>query len=163
MTANIEAITPPAKAADLALAAAGSGAVTAADRTLDAMTRQIDLPARVLLSLLFLASGVEKITAVAATQGYMGAFGVPAVLLWPAAAFEIGSGVLLLAGFGIRPLALALAGWCVLTAAIFHTAWADQVQQVMFLKNMTMAGGFLMLAKTGSLQMSLDGRRRQRI
>ena len=122
----------------------------------DVITNRVDVPARVLMSLLFLASGVGKISAVAATQAYMQAFGVPGVLLWPAAAWEITAGVFLLIGLGIRPLALLLAGWCLLTAAIFHVAWADQIQQLMFLKNMTMAGGFLMFAKTGSWGMSVD-------
>jgi hypothetical protein len=59
----------------------------------DVVTNRVDVPARVLMSLLFLASGVGKISAVAATQGYMKAFGVPGVLLWPAAAWEITAGV----------------------------------------------------------------------
>jgi putative oxidoreductase len=127
-----------------------------AARWVDAITIRVDVAARVLMSLLFLASGVGKISAVANTQAYMQAYGVPGALIWPAAAYEIIAGVFLLIGLGIRPLALLLAGWCLLTAAIFHMAWADQVQQMMFLKNMTMAGGFLMLAKTGSWGMSVD-------
>jgi putative oxidoreductase len=128
----------------------------AVTRWIDVTANRVDLPARVLMSLLFLASGVGKISAIAATQAYMKAFGVPGVLLWPAAAWEIIAGIFLLIGLGIRPLALLLAGWCLLTAAIFHIAWADQIQQMMFLKNLTMAGGFLMLAKTGSWGMSVD-------
>ena len=84
------------------------------------------------------------------TQAYMRAFGVPGVLVWPAAAWEIGGGVLLLIGLWTRPLALLLAGWCMLTAFIFHTAFAYQIMMMMFLKNMTMAGSFLLLAKTGA-------------
>src|ERR1700722_11349730 len=120
------------------------------------VTEPIDFLARGLISLLFLASGFSKVTAVAATEGYMEVYGVPSFLLWPAAALELTGGVLLLVGLGIRPLSLVLAGWCLLTAAIFHTAWSDQIQQMMFLKNMTMAGGFLMLAKTGSWSASID-------
>ena len=107
----------------------------------------IDLPARVLMAVLFLLSGFGKVTAVAATQAYMAAHGVPGVLLWPAAAFEIGAGVLLLLGLGLRLLGLALAAWCLLTALIFHTAFSDQDQMINFLKNLTMAGGFLLLAE----------------
>jgi putative oxidoreductase len=125
-------------------------------RWIDVIANRVDVPARGLMSLLFLASGVGKLSAVSATQAYMQAFGVPRVLIWPAAAWEITAAVLLLIGLGIRPLALLLAGWCLLTAVIFHIAWADQIQQVMFLKNMTMAGGFLMLSKTGFWGRSVD-------
>jgi putative oxidoreductase len=122
-----------------------------------ALTRWGDGPARALMSLLFLLSGVGKLSAVAATQGYMNAYGVPGALIWPAAAWEIGGGVLLLIGLWTRPLALLLAGWCLLTAFIFHTAFADQNQMINFLKNMVMAGGFLLLARTGAPGLSVDG------
>ena len=117
----------------------------------------VDLPARILMSALFLLSGVGKVTAVAATEAYMAVYGVPAILLWPAAALEIGSGVLLLLGLGLRPLGLLLAGWCLLTALIFHTAFADQNQLINFLKNLAMAGGFLLLAGRGAPGFGLDG------
>jgi len=123
------------------------------------LSRWVDAPARVLMSALFLLSGISKLTAVSATQGYMAAYGVPAVLVWPAAAFEIGSGALLLLGLWTRPLGVLLAGWCLLTAAIFHTAFADQNQLINFLKNLAMAGGFLLLARAGATGLSLDGRR----
>lgn len=124
--------------------------------------RWIDAPARTLMSALFLLSGVDKLTSMTATQGYMAAYGVPTVLIWPAAAFEMGSGVLLLLGLWTRPLGLLLAGWCLLTAAIFHTAFADQNQLINFLKNLTMAGGFLLLARAGVTGLSLDARRTDR-
>jgi putative oxidoreductase len=50
----------------------------------------------------------------------------------------------------IRPISLLLAGWCILTAAIFHTAFSDLNQLMNFFKNLTMAGGFLTLARNGS-------------
>ncbi|MBV8653234.1 MAG: DoxX family protein, partial [Alphaproteobacteria bacterium] len=127
-------------------------------RWVETVTERIDLPARALMALLFLASGFGKVTAVGPTQAYMAAYGVPGFLSWPAAALELTGGALLLAGLAVRPLSLVLAGWCVLTAAIFHTAWSDQIQQMMLLKNLTMAGGFLMLAKSGSWSASLDAR-----
>jgi putative oxidoreductase len=123
------------------------------------LPRWADAPARLLMSALFLLSGIGKLTAVSATQGYMAAYGVPAVLVWPAAAFEIGSGALLLLGLWTRPLGVLLAGWCLLTAAIFHTTFADQNQLINFLKNLAMAGGFLLLARAGATGLSLDGRR----
>jgi putative oxidoreductase len=123
------------------------------------LPRWVDAPARLLMSALFLLSGIGKLTAVSATQGYMTAHGVPAVLLWPAAAFEIGSGALLLLGLWTRPLGVLLAGWCLLTVAIFHTAFADQNQLINFLKDLAMAGGFLLLARAGATGFGLGGRR----
>ena len=120
------------------------------------LPRWTDAVARLLMSLLFLISGVGKLTASAATQGYMAAYGVPGTLVWPAAAWEIGGGLLLLIGLWTRPLALLLAGWCLLTAAIFHTGFADPNQMINVLKNLTMAGGFLLIARTGAPGLSVD-------
>lgn len=121
------------------------------------MPKWVDLPARVLMSLIFLISGFGKLAGAAAAQGYMAAYGVPGFLVWPAAAWEIGAGALLLVGLWIRPLALLLAGWCLLTAVIFHTAFADQTQLINFLKNVAMAGGFLLIAGNGAPGLGLDG------
>jgi putative oxidoreductase len=135
-------------------------------RWVETVTGRIDLPARALMALLFLASGFGKLWDVAGTQAYMATYAVPGFLSWPAAALELTGGALLVVRLEVRPLSLVLAGWCVLTALIFHTAWSDQIQQMMFLKNLTMAGGFLMLAKSGSWSASLDARRaagRQRL
>ena len=118
--------------------------------------RWVDAPARALMSALFLLSGFGKLAAVAPTQAYMQAYGVPEILVWPAAAWEIGAGVLLVIGFATRPLAALLAGWCLLTAVIFHTAFTNQNQMINFLKNLTMAGGFLVLATVGSSRLSVD-------
>lgn len=103
--------------------------------------------ARLLMALLFLVSGISKLGAVEKTQQYMEAYGVPGYLIWPAAALEINGGLLLVLGIHVRTVAIAFAMWCLLTAAIFHVELQDQTQQIMFLKNITMAGGFLVVAK----------------
>jgi putative oxidoreductase len=120
------------------------------------LPKWIDAPARALMSLLFLVSGVLKVTQVSVIQGYMEANGVPRNLIWPAAAWEIGAGILLLIGLWTRPLAIGLAGWCLLTACIFHTAFGDLDQLMNFFKNLTMAGGFLLIAKNGASGLSMD-------
>ena len=120
-------------------------------------TRHFHGAARLLMAVLFLTSGVGKLGAVKATQQYMEAYGVPGYLIWPAAAFEIGSGTMLLVGYHTRHLAMALAGWCLLCASIFHTDLEDQNQKIHLMKNMAMAGGFLVLADTGAPGMSVDG------
>lgn len=118
--------------------------------------RFIDLPARLLMSLLFLLSGFSKLAGNGAIQHYMQAYGVPGVLSWPAAAWEIGGGLLLLVGLWIRPVSVLMAGWCLLTAFIFHTAFSDQNQMINFFKNMTMAGGFLLIARVHPMALSVD-------
>ena len=126
-------------------------------------SKYVDLPARILMSFLFLISAFGKVTGVAATQAYMAAYGVPAIFLWPSAALEFTSGLLLIIGLGIRPLSVVLAAWCLLTAAIFHTNVSDPGQMINLLKNFAMAGGFLMLAKNGSYRQSVDGRLASRV
>lgn len=114
--------------------------------------------ARVLMALIFILSGLSKLGAADAVRGYMEAMGVPGALLWPTIAFEIGAGVLVALGYRTRVIALLLAGFCLVTAAIFHHQFADQIQMIMFLKNVAMAGGFLLLAAVGSGSASLDAK-----
>lgn len=114
--------------------------------------------ARVLMALIFLLSGLSKIAAAEATQGYMEAMGVPGMLLWPTIAFEVGSGLLIVLGYRTRLVALMLAGFCLATAIIFHHQFADQIQMIMFLKNVAMAGGLLLLSGTGAGTLSLDAK-----
>jgi putative oxidoreductase len=115
-----------------------------------------EAPARLLMALLFLVSASTKVTETAAIQAYMQAYGVPAILVWPAAAWEYAAGALLLAGWRVRPVSVLLAGWCMLTAVIFHTRFSDLDQLMNFFKNMTMAGAFLVLAMHGSAGASID-------
>jgi putative oxidoreductase len=120
------------------------------------LLRFADLPARAGLSAIFIVSGVGKIAAFAATQGYMEAFGLPGILLGPTIAFEIGAGLALLIGLRTQIVALLLAGFTLVTAIVFHRDFADPLQQIMFLKNVAMAGGLILLAKTGAPGLSLD-------
>ncbi len=78
------------------------------------------------------------------------------VLLAPTIVFEVGAGLALLVGFKTRIIALLLAGFSLVSAVIFHTDFSDQIQQIMFLKNVAMAGGFLLLAKVGAPGFSFD-------
>jgi putative oxidoreductase len=120
------------------------------------LTKYADLPARAALAAVFIIAGISKIGAFEGTQGYMQAFGLPGFLLVPTIAFEIGFGLALLVGFKTRYVALVLAGFTVVTALVFHRDFADQMQQVLFLKNIAIAGGLLLLAKTGALGFGLD-------
>jgi putative oxidoreductase len=114
--------------------------------------------ARFLMALIFLLSGLGKIGALEATRGYMEKMHLPGILLWPTIVFEVGSSVLIILGWRTRIVAALVAAFCLVSAAIFHTNFADQIQQIMFLKNVSMAGGFLVLAVVGAGPVSLDGR-----
>ncbi|KAK8194330.1 hypothetical protein M8818_007519 [Zalaria obscura] len=106
----------------------------------------LSVTSRLLMCALFVISGTGKLAAVDATKKYMETYGVPGYLVYPAAAFEIGSAMMLLMGQFPKELAIMLAGWCLLTAFIFHRDFDDQNQQFNFFKNLAMAGGFIVLA-----------------
>jgi len=83
---------------------------------------------------------------------------VPGVLLPAVIATEVFGAIAIILGWRTRTTALLLAGYAVLTALIFHTNFADQVQMIMFLKNVSIAGGFLLLVANGAGPLSLDRR-----
>jgi putative oxidoreductase len=83
---------------------------------------------------------------------------LPGGLLWPVIIFEIGSGLLTAVGYQTRVVAAALTVYCLLTALIFHTNLPDQVQNLMLLKNIATAGGFMLLTYVGAGRISIDGR-----
>ena len=95
------------------------------------------------------------------TQGFMESMGVPGMLLPLVIVLELGGGLALLAGFQTRIVALALAGFCVLTAVIFHTDFGDRMQMILFMKNIALTGGFLVLIAHGAGAYSLDNRGKQ--
>lgn len=103
------------------------------------------LLARILLSGIFIWSGWGKIADIGGTAAYIAASGLPSALAWPTAFFELIAGLFILLGFQTKWTALALALFCLLTALLFHTNFADPLQQINFFKNLAMAGGFLML------------------
>ena len=115
---------------------------------------------RILVAAIFILSGLGKIGAPAATQGYIAAMGLPAPLLAyiGAVAIELGGGLLLLAGYRTKLIAAALALFSIVTAFIFHHALADQNQMIHFLKNFAMAGGLLQFVAYGAGRISVDYR-----
>ncbi len=117
---------------------------------------------RVLISAIFLFSGFSKITAPAATIGFIESVGLPAPELayLLAVVVEIGGGLALIAGFQTRWVAAALAGFSLATAIVFHNALSDQNQFIHFFKNVAMAGGLLQVVAFGGGRYSIDGFRR---
>src|SRR5512135_2719855 len=88
----------------------------------------------------------------------MASAGVPGALLPLVLALEVGGSVAIIAGFLTRPVAVLLAGFSLISAALFHAHFQDQIQMIMFLKNLSMAGGFLFLALQGAGEWSVDAR-----
>ena len=117
-----------------------------------------ELAGRILMATIFVLAGFGKITQYAGTKLYMAAAGVPGALLPLVIALELGGGLLLIAGFKTRFIALALAGFSIVTAFLFHSNLADQTMFIMFFKNISMAGGFLIIAAQGPGAFSLDRR-----
>ncbi|MFC3195716.1 DoxX family protein [Marinicella sediminis] len=113
---------------------------------------------RVFISLIFIVAGIGKITAYSGTAGYMDSVGIPGILLPLVILTEIGGGVAVLLGFKTRLVAFLLAGFCVLSALIFHLDFNDQMQSLMFMKNIAIAGGFLFLVANGPGYYALDNR-----
>ncbi|MRS14450.1 DoxX family membrane protein [Enterobacteriaceae bacterium RIT691] len=114
------------------------------------------LVARILMPILFITAGWGKITGYAGTQQYMEAMGVPGALLPLTILLEFGGGLAVLFGFLTRTTALFTAGFTLITAFIFHSNFAEGVNSLMFMKNLTIAGGFLLLAVTGPGAFSID-------
>ena len=120
------------------------------------MDRFLNLAARILMAQIFIISGIGKITGYAGTQAYMAKAGVPAVLLPLVILTELGGGLALLFGFQARWAALALAGFSLLAALLFHLHPGDQMQMINFMKNLAMAGGLLMVVRHGAGAPGID-------
>ncbi|WP_373695877.1 DoxX family protein [Aquibium pacificus] len=118
------------------------------------------LVARVLLSFMFIMSGLSKFGDIAGTAGYIGSVGLPAAtaLAWLTAILETLAGIAVLVGFQTRIAALLLAAFCVASAVLFHADFSDQAQMISFMKNLTIAGGFLTLWVAGPGSISVDAR-----
>lgn len=121
------------------------------------------LVGRILLSAIFLISGIGKIGGFAGTAGYMASKGIPMVdvLLAITIVIEIGAALMIIGGFKARLGATALFLWMLPVTFMFHNYWAmpaDQqmIQQIMFMKNLGLMGGMLYIMAFGSGPMSID-------
>jgi len=123
-----------------------------------ALKNLVEVSGRVLLSVLFLLSGVGKLGAYKATAAYMASVGVPGALLPAVIAIELLGSLGIILGWKTRAAAVLLAGFSVLTALIFHNNFGDQIQMIMFLKNISIAGGLLLLVVNGPGPLSIDRR-----
>ncbi|HCT41461.1 MAG TPA: DoxX family protein [Moraxellaceae bacterium] len=125
-----------------------------------ALNATLIIVARVLMAWIFIGAGLSKLGAgYAGTQGYMASVGLPGELLPLVILLEIGGGIALVLGFQARLAALALAIFSIVSAFMFHGA-TDQMQQIMFMKNLAMAGGLLAFTVFGAGRISMDGEQR---
>jgi putative oxidoreductase len=121
------------------------------------------LIARILLSIIFIYSGFGKLTGFEGTVGYIASKGlpVPQLMAIVAIAIELGAGLLLLVGYKARWAALAIFLFLIPTTLIFHNFWASppneyQMQQINFMKNVTIMGGMLMVWAFGPGRFAVD-------
>lgn len=122
------------------------------------MEKITQLTARIFLGQLFLLAGLSKIGNYAGTAGYMDAMGVPGALLPAVITLEIAGGLAIMGGWKTRQTAVILALFTVVAAGVFHHNWSDQIQMILFMKNIAIAGGFMLLASQGAGAYSLDSR-----
>ena len=126
---------------------------------------------RILLALIFVLSGFQKLMGPAGTMKMMAAHGLPLVPLAYIASVlvEFGCGLLLVLGYKARWAALLIFLWFIPVTLVFHFAAYHQavlqqkpmealIQQIMLLKNISIMGGLLMVASLGPGAISLDGR-----
>jgi putative oxidoreductase len=133
---------------------------------LNQLQNPLALVGRILLALLFITSGFGKITGFDGTVGYIASKGLPFAALGAVIAIvvEVGGGLAVLFGFFTRPVALVMAIFTLAAAVFFHNYWGVPADQVMnmkihFWKNISIAGGFLMLSAFGPGAFSVDAKR----
>tara|TARA_Y100001970_G_C14223461_1_gene854083 strand:+ start:2183 stop:2569 length:387 start_codon:yes stop_codon:yes gene_type:complete len=120
------------------------------------MINFLDLLARVMISSIFLFSGVNKILNYEGTVGWMEGFGIPGILLLPAIVIEIIFPLLLIFGYKTKIAAIGLMLFSLITAFIFHFDFSNQMQIIAFLKNVGLAGGLLFIIINGTKEFSLE-------
>ncbi|MES2546620.1 MAG: DoxX family protein [Pseudomonadota bacterium] len=120
----------------------------------------IALVGRILLSLIFILSGFAKINDHAGTLSYINSVGapMPELAYWIAVIVEVVFGIALLLGYKARIAAGGLAVFTLAAAILFHNNFADQIQMIMFLKNITIIGGLLLIVAYGAGGFSIDNR-----
>ena len=111
---------------------------------------------RIFLSTLFLFEGVRKFFYQDETIEYMESFGVPELFFYPSIFFEIIIPTLLIIGFKTRIVALLMFLFTITVSVIFHTDFNNHMQIIAFLKNFSIAGGFLIIASYEAKMCTID-------
>ena len=116
----------------------------------------IELIGRIFLSALFLIEGIGKLFTQEQVITYMDDYGVPDILFIPAVIVEILFPLLLIVGYKTRLAALVMTLFTLTVAIIFHTDFSDGMQLISFLKNLAIAGGFMIIIACGTNKFSID-------
>jgi putative oxidoreductase len=111
---------------------------------------------RLLISLMFLMSGLNKIGNYSNTSGWMESMGVSSSFLPLVITLEILAAVAIIIGWKTKIAAFLLAGFCIISGIIFHSDFSNQLEIIMFMKNIAIAGGFLFLVVNGPGNFSID-------
>ena len=114
------------------------------------------LVGRILIAIMFIMAGYSKIGGYEGTQGYMESVGVPGLLLPAVIALELLGGIAVLIGYQTKVAAFLLAGFCLLAAVIFHNDFSQQIQMILFMKNLAITGAFLLLFVHGPGQWAVN-------
>ena len=120
------------------------------------MSNVLDLIGRIFISALFLISAFNKIFNLGGSMGWMESYGVPGFLIFPVIAIELILPILVIVGYQARIAAGILSIFCLATAFIFHFNFSDQMQFILFLKNIGLAGGFLFIVANGTKDWAVD-------
>lgn len=126
------------------------------------MSALLAFAGRLLIALLFVISGMNKLVDPASTQAMLAGVGLPTMLAIPTGLFELGAGLALILGFLTRFFATLLAIFCLLSAFFFHNNFVDPMQLTQLLKNVAIAGGLLCLCAVNTMRWSYDSMREQR-
>jgi putative oxidoreductase len=124
------------------------------------MSNLIDLIGRLLISVLFLISAYNKILSIDGTMSWMEGYNISGFLLYPAIVLEIILPLFIIIGYQAKLSASLLAIFCIATAFIFHYDFSDQTQIIAFLKNISLAGGFLFIVANGTRDWSVDRKKK---
>jgi len=114
------------------------------------------LVGRALIAIVFIMAGYSKIGGYEGTQGYMESVGVPGLLLPAVIAVELLAGIAVLVGYQTKIAALLLGGFTFLAAVIFHSDFGQQMQMILFMKNLAISGAFLLLFVHGPGQWAIN-------
>ena len=116
---------------------------------------------RILLAIIFIVSGATKLMTVAATEAMIAGVGLPGGLAIPTGLFELIAGICLALGLMTRIASILLAGFTLLAAILFHNRLADPIQAAMFMKNLAIAGGLLLVFAHSQIWYGWDRIRRR--